>query len=206
MHRIPPPALLAAGAVAFLGFGYTASLVARRQTERYDDDAREQVQAVRGPATEAAAEASGPIGKEFLHFPVALVVTAALWRHGLGARAVVPVLASAVSEITNRLVTRTLHIRVVPPGHPEHSKQKPSFPSGHAMETTAVAVACAYVLAREEMVRPATAFGTAGLLSATSAVGRLVLDRHWVSDAVGGWLLGLSIAAASAAAYERIPA
>lgn len=182
-----------------------ARLVARRQTERADNKARDELQAARAPAGDAAAEASGPLGKEYLHFPAAVGLAFALRHHGLGWRAGVPVLASVVSELLNRLVTHTLHIRVVPPGHPEHHRQKPSFPSGHAMETTAVALTSAYVIAREKIVPAAPAFAAAGLLAGASAIGRLYLDRHWVSDAVGGSLLGVAVAAASAAAYEAIP-
>ncbi len=205
MRRTPSSALLVVSAAALLGFAYTASLVARRRTERADHQAREELQAARGPAGDVAAEASGPLGKEYLHFPVSIGLGLALRHRGLGWRAAVPVLASVVSELLNRLVTQTLHIRVVPPGHPEHHKQKPSFPSGHAMETTAVALASAYVMAREEIVPAAPAFAVAVLLAAASTIGRLYLDRHWVTDGVGGSLLGVAVAAAFGAAYEAVP-
>jgi hypothetical protein len=55
-------------------------------------------------------------------------------------------------------------------------------------------------------MRAATAFAAATALSAASTSGRLILDRHWVSDAVGGALLGVAIAAASGAVYEALPA
>lgn len=205
MRRTAPSALLVVSAAALLGFAYTASLVARRKTEKADNEARDELQAARKPAGDAAAKASGPLGKEYLHFPVAIGLALALRHHGLGWRAAVPVMASTVSELVNRLVTHTLHIRVVPPGHPEHHKRKPSFPSGHAMETTAVALASAYVMSREEIVAAAPAFAVAGLLAAASTIGRLYLDRHWVTDAVGGSLLGVAVAAASGAAYEALP-
>ncbi|MEO6212627.1 MAG: hypothetical protein ABIP65_03270, partial [Vicinamibacterales bacterium] len=161
MRRTAPSTLLLISAAALVGFGYTAVLVARRRTERADHDARDELQAARTPAGDAAAQASGPLGKEYLHFPVSVGTAFALYHRGLGWRATVPVLASAASELLNRLVTYTLHIRVVPPGHPEHDKQKPSFPSGHAMETTAVALGTAYVMAREEIVPATPAFAVA---------------------------------------------
>ncbi|MCA1558830.1 MAG: phosphatase PAP2 family protein [Acidobacteria bacterium] len=193
-------------ATALLGFGYTARLVARRQTERTDNQARDEMQAARAPAGETAAQASGPLGKEYLHLPVAVALGFALRQRGMGWRAGVPVAASIVSEALNRVVTHTLHIRVVPPGHPERYKGKPSFPSGHALETSAVALTSAYVLAREKLAPAALAFAVAGLLAAASSVGRLYLDRHWVSDAVGGSLLGIAVATACSAAYEALPA
>jgi len=60
------------------------------------------------------------------------------------------------------------------------------------------------VLAREGIVPAAPAFAVAGLVAAASTAGRLVLDRHWITDVVGGTLLGLAIAAASGAAYETM--
>jgi hypothetical protein len=205
MRAISPARLLVASASALVGFGYIARLVARRQTEAADHDAREGLQASRAPASDAAAKASGPLGKEYLHFPAAVVVGLGLRQHGLGARAGIPVLASVTSEILNRVVTRTIHIRVVPPKHPERAQRKPSFPSGHALEATAVAFTCAHVLAREGLVAPVPAFGAAGLISAASSGGRLLLDRHWVSDAIGGTLLGVAVWTACAAAYEALP-
>jgi undecaprenyl-diphosphatase len=101
-------------------------------------------------------------------------------------------------------VTKTLHIRIVPPGHPEHAKRKPSFPSGHALESTAVALTTAYVISREDILPPIAAFGVAGAIAGAATLGRLVLDRHWVSDVIGGTLLGIAVAAGCAAAYESL--
>jgi membrane-associated phospholipid phosphatase len=205
MRATAPSRLLAVSAAALLGFRYMAGLVARRQTEDADNDARDQLQASRAPVVDAAATASGPLGKEYLHFPAAVVVGLGLRQHGLGLRAAVPVAASVVSEIMNRVVTKTIHIRVVPPKHPEYAERKPSFPSGHALEATAVAFTCAYVLAREDLVPAVPAFAAAALVSAASSGGRLLLDRHWVSDAIGGSLLGVAVWTACGAAYEALP-
>jgi membrane-associated phospholipid phosphatase len=57
-------------------------------------------------------------------------------------------------------------------------------------------------MARENLASAPAAFGTAVGLSLASTLGRLYLDRHWASDAVGGIALGLSVAAACAALYE----
>src|SRR4051812_9647060 len=154
MERTAPSHLLLASAGALLAFGYTSWLVARRSTAEVDGQAREDLQTARAPAGDAAAKASGPLGKEYLHFSAAIGLAWILRQRGAGRRAYVPVAASVVSELLNRLVTRTLHIRVVPPGHPAHREQKPSFPSGHALETTGVALTSAYVLAREQMTGP----------------------------------------------------
>ena len=108
--------------------------------------------------------------------------------------------ASAAAEVLSRALDRVPPHRRPPAGHPK--PHKPSFPSGHALETTAVAGASAYVLARENLVAAPAAFGAAVALSLASTLGRLYLDRHWASDAVAGVTLGVSIAAACAAWYE----
>jgi membrane-associated phospholipid phosphatase len=180
-------------------------MVARHRTDDADNRAREELQAVRAPAADAAAVASGPLGKEYLHVPVTAGLGLALRRHGTGARSAVPLLASLLSELLNRAATRAMPIKVVPSGHPEYHKRKPSFPSGHALETTAVSLTCAYVLAREAILPATVAFTGAGVLSGASTVGRLVLDRHWVTDAIAGSLLGVAVAAAAASVYEIIP-
>jgi undecaprenyl-diphosphatase len=110
------------------------------------------------------------------------------------------VVASAAAEVLSRALDRLPPHRRPPAGHP--NPYKPSFPSGHALETTAVAGASAYVMARENLASAPAAFGTAVGLSLASTLGRLYLDRHWASDAVGGIALGLSVAAACAALYE----
>jgi len=201
MRRQNPASLIILSAAALLGFAATTRAVARRQTGEADSEAREGLQSLRTEVVDQGARGAGPIGKEWLHAPVSGVLSLLLWTRGAGGvQACVPLLASCTSELLNRLVEARLHIRAVPPGHPE--KGKPSYPSGHAMETTAVALASAYALSRERLISAPAAFAVAVVLSVVSSAGRLFLDRHWLSDAVGGTLLGLSTAAACAAVYE----
>ena len=83
-----------------------------------------------------------------------------------------------------------------------HSPTEPSFPSGHALQTGAVAWATAYVLVREGLASPARAVPVAVVFPAVSGLAKLCLDRHWFTDVLAGYLLGGAIAASSAAAYE----
>ncbi len=136
----------------------------------------------------AVAKAVGPLGKEWLHAPIALVIALVLWQRGAGRRAAPPLMASISAELVNRLCERTLHIRQPPPGKKEN-RHKPSFPSGHALETAAVALASSYVLARQGVVPAAPSAVVAVALAAASGGGRVYLDRHWASDSVGGYLL-----------------
>jgi membrane-associated phospholipid phosphatase len=194
--------LLATSTAALLAFALLARSVARRGTREQDHDLRNTLLARQGPDGRAIAQSLGPLGKEWFHAPVALGITAWLWRRGRGRRSVVPLVASASAELVNRVCERWLHIRRPPPG--QSKRHKPSFPSGHALETTAVALASSYVLVRERLVPPMGSAIAAVCLAAASGGGRLYLDRHWGSDAAGGYLLGIGIASTCGAAYESL--
>lgn len=193
-------ALLMIAVAAGIGYSMTARAVSKRRTSQQDKALRSQVQENRSPSGDAVAESVGPIGKEWLHIPAAVAVSGYLMKKGAGARAVIPAAVSITAEAASRILDHARPHRRPPPGHPD--PDSPSFPSGHANETTAVTLACAYVLARENLVPAAPAFVVATILSIASPAGRIYLDRHWVTDAIGGWCVGITIAAASAAAYE----
>jgi membrane-associated phospholipid phosphatase len=193
--------LLAISAAAIASFAVLARSVARRDTREPDHRLRNALVANQGRVDRALAQAVGPLGKEWLHAPVALLIALELWRRGAGRRATLPLIASISAEVVNRVCEGTLHIRKPPPGKKE--RHKPSFPSGHALETAAVALTSSYVLVREGVAPPAHSAVVGAALAAASGGGRVYLDRHWVSDAVGGYLLGIGIAAACGALYEK---
>jgi undecaprenyl-diphosphatase len=89
-----------------------------------------------------------------------------------------------------------------PPGH--ESPRKPVFPSGHAFGPGAVAMAAAYVAAREGVAHPAAAFPVAMLVPAATAGGRVLQEKHWASDVLGGYLGGIALAATCLIAYDAL--
>ena len=200
MRAVSPGSSVLLTVVSLLGFVAVARAVADRRTRNGDARLRNVLQASRAPAGEALAEATNPLGKEWLHVPVAALLSGSLWVRGGGRRSALPLVASLAAEGASRVFDRVPPHRQPPPG--QRSRQKPSFPSGHALETTAVALTTAYVVAREEVVPALPAFATAAVLAVASSAGRLYLDRHWISDSLGGALLGLSIASGCAAVYE----
>jgi undecaprenyl-diphosphatase len=204
MRRYSPTVLCSISALSGAAFIFVSRQVSRRQTARRDRQVRQRLRQRRRTAGDTVAHATNPLGKEWFHIPAALALSLYVarqrrkHRHARGAFA--PVVASAAAEVLSRALDRLPPHRRPPAGHPK--PHKPSFPSGHALETTAVAGTSAYVLARENLAAAPAAFGTAAALSLASTVGRLYLDRHWASDAVAGIALGVSIAAACAALYE----
>jgi membrane-associated phospholipid phosphatase len=200
MRPRSPAALLTLSIAGLIGYVIVAKAVSRQRTAADDRKVRDDVQKAREPEVEPVAEVVGPLGKEWLHVPVAAILSAFLFRRGAGTRAIAPLLASVASDTASRVCDRLPPNRKPPPGHPH--QQKPSFPSGHANETTAVALTSAYVLTREGLVAPAPAFAVAIVMAIASPASRLYLDRHWIIDVVGGWCIGLSIAATCAAIYE----
>lgn len=207
--RIRAAALGAAAVCAAAGFGAIAAAVARRKTARADETVRQAAGAdLHGPA-HAAAEAIRKAGKWYTYVPAAVAasgVIVAATRDGdrdersprAGAAAVLA--TSVVCTALNPAFDRLLPQPPAPPGH--RSRNKPVFPSGHAFGPGAIAFAAAYVLWREEVAPPAVAFPLAVAVPTITAGSRIVAQKHWISDVLGGYLAGIAVAATSLAVYE----
>jgi undecaprenyl-diphosphatase len=192
--------LVGVGVGAAVAFAVLARRVAGHETAHADGELRKQVPKRRGPRLKRAAELLGPLGKPELHAPVAAVL-AAYTRPKTKAGAAAIAASSAVSTAASHAFERLLPHRRPPEGR--HEPSEPSFPSGHSLETAAVALTTAWVLAREGRANPWIAAPAAIVVPFLSGAGRVYLDRHWGTDVVGGWLAGTAVAAGCAAMYER---
>lgn len=104
------------------------------------------------------------------------------------------VLAALVPLVLDHVLPRRL------PPWERKEPSKHSYPSGHALQTAALAVAGSYVVYRERIgLRWA---GALGFGSMAAGLGRLLLDRHWTSDVIGGYFMGTTLGALTSAAYE----
>jgi membrane-associated phospholipid phosphatase len=203
-------ALGATTVVAAAGFGVLATAVARRDTARADHAVKKRTAPRRGHPARKAAKALKPAGKWWTYVPSALgaalyVLRAAAPAGGerprsrrTGAGAVF--LAGVVATALNPTFDHFLPQPPAPPGH--RSRRKPVFPSGHAFGPTAVSLAAAYVLTRERLARPGIAYPAALAIPAVTAGARMMQEKHWASDVLGGYLGGAAVAAACVAAYE----
>ncbi|HEV7591026.1 MAG TPA: phosphatase PAP2 family protein, partial [Longimicrobium sp.] len=203
-------ALGAAAAVAAAGFGVLAAAVARRDMAGADHAARKRTAPRRGHPARRAAKALSPAGKWWTYIPGALGASLYVLRAAAppgedrprsrrtGAGAVF--LAGVVATALNPAFDHWLPQPPTPPGH--RKRNKAVFPSGHAFGPSAVSLAAAYVLSRERLARPGAAFPAALAIPAFTAGARMLQEKHWASDVLGGYLGGAAVAAACLAAYE----
>jgi membrane-associated phospholipid phosphatase len=197
--------LFGAAALSALGFGMISLAVARGKTSRLDQGAKRRVHRLRvdskhPKALRRVALSTTPLGKWWAYVPPSLLTAARLLGRGR-TMAALTVAGTAVSAaLLPVLLDRTMSRRLPPPERQEPSKQ--SYPSGHALQTSAVAVATSYVLMREGLA-PGWSVAPLGLASLAAGAGRLVLDRHWTSDLLGGYFAGIALGATCAGVYER---
>lgn len=129
---------------------------------------------------------------------VAVVVAWALWRRGVnlvwaGTPAVSLGIAAVAASLIKQLVGRPrppLALRLA-------TEHEPSFPSGHATDITALAVAVTVVVAIVVLRRPLARVGVVAsgvFLAAAVGLSRLVLGVHWPTDVAAGWALGATVA------------
>jgi undecaprenyl-diphosphatase len=136
---------------------------------------------------------------------VLVAIAAGAWfyhRHGRSKAGVI-VAAPAAGGLLSGVI-KLLYGRARPAGAAIFNERTFSFPSGHAATSAAVMVTLCYVLARERIISWPTAIVIGGIVPLIVGLTRLYLDVHWTTDVVGGWTVGLFVAAMSAALYERL--
>lgn len=198
--RISPLPLLATAAAGAAGFGATATLVKRHKTSWKDGRLRRHFPKRRNRVTATVVRTLGYTGKPYVHGIVAALIAHYLSQHAAREAGRAVNLASTLAATTSKTLDWVIEKRFPPPGR--HSVTEPSFPSGHTLETAAVALTTAYVVWREGKGDAWIAFPIAIAVPLASGAGRLYLDRHWATDILGGLCAGISIAAVCAAGYE----
>ncbi|MCE1178507.1 MAG: phosphatase PAP2 family protein [Micrococcales bacterium] len=164
--------------------------------ERLDRPLLDWILGWRSPGVESAVTAFTHVGGPYLMPALAVVgaVGLALWR-----RTWSPVVLMAVGaggSLALTLAGKELVGRARPPlaDAVPPFESSPSFPSGHTLNATVVAVILLYA------AWPRLRHGRLWLLLAAAFAGamglsRVVLGLHWLSDVMAGWALGLGWAA-----------
>lgn len=199
------------GAAAVAAFVALARAVAERDTATVDRKVEKRAAVPSRKRTRRVAEKTSPVGKWWTYVPVAGAT--ALWvlfapaddgeaidneARLAGAAAILGTAVSAA--ILNRTFEHLLPQPPAPPGRP---RQHPVFPSGHAFGTASVAIAAATVLMRERIASEAI-IPLATIVPIASAAARMMEEKHWLSDIIGGYLAAIALSAAPLTVYEMV--
>ncbi|MGQ7295754.1 phosphatase PAP2 family protein [Quadrisphaera sp. KR29] len=195
--------LLAAAGLVGLAAALGADALSGGLVSRLDEPAKALGEQLRSPALTPAVRLLSDLGTTPYRALLAAAVAVPLalhrstWRP-LGYAALVVAAAPAVSATTKRLLERPR-----PPASEalEHPLD-PSFPSGHATASAALAVALAVLAVtalRGSWARVAAVAAAAGFALVVGLT-RIYLGAHWLTDVLGGWCTGAALALALAAA------
>lgn len=191
----------AIGVATTLLFAKVAEDVTQRESLQFDAYVRSRVLVPHDPILDRWFEWLTWMGTGAVLVPLCGLAAAALWRYR-GRRVTAAVLAAPVLASGSILGLKQIFHRARPAGALRHMELSFSFPSGHSMAATAVLLTTAYVLAREELA-PRWTIAAAAAMAFAVGISRLYLDVHWATDVIGGWSIGLALAAACALLYER---
>jgi undecaprenyl-diphosphatase len=197
---------------AFIVAGPLALLVVLVLTKspglrRFDQRIEQNVHAfvIRRPTLEDTLRVGSAVLHPRVMWVVVGVTAITLWRHGRRRHAVWAVVAIAVGASIDTPVKEL--IARARPAFDDPVAVAPgfSFPSGHALNTMVVgagAVVLGWHATRGRPWRRTALLAGAAALVLLTGFDRVGLGVHYVSDVVGGWLIGLAVVLASAAAFN----
>lgn len=181
------------GLAAVFGAALLAGRFARRAGTRADKAVRRRALDVASTPVRVAATVVSPPAFPLVYMPASLIVMHLLAKRGNSSGERVPV-AAGLAFAAYHALKRASH-RQRPPSNVGRNHYDHAYPSGHSTASSAVAVAAALAM-RHNPQRPLTSTLAMIGIGVPLAVGisRVLLDEHWSSDVLGGWLLGAGIA------------
>lgn len=189
--RAPRAAALAGAFVALLVIGWGLGELAMSLLQAEDADAVRAVATQRTTGLTGLAHAFSLLGSVYVIAALAVICCAILYRHGRqnGALAVA---LSTIGAIMIANLDKLLVGRHRPPVHHLEAVSSPSFPSGHATQSTAffLALLIATLLARPHRSLAMAAAATTGSLVVGVALSRVYLSVHYPTDVAAGVALG----------------
>lgn len=190
------------GIAATLVFVKVVEDAAARESTKFDAGIRDWARSIHGATADRLFSGFDWIGSTELLSLLSGLAAVALWRaRGRQASAVVllaPLLAVGVVAV----VRQAFH-GLGPEGGLAAVTDSFSFPSARSTAATAVLLTLGYVLVRERLA-PAWTLPVAGVLALLAGISRVLLDLDWATDVIGGWSVGVGIAACCVVLYERV--
>ena len=140
------------------------------------------------------AEVITSVGVIGVFLPASLAVAVLVWRvtRSASLALVTPAATWVCALIT--AYAKDLFGRARPPGAEALGVLSAAFPSGHASNTTAFALATALALGVARPMWRRRAIWTAVGVSFVMGWTRLALGVHWTTDVIAGWILGAAVA------------
>jgi membrane-associated phospholipid phosphatase len=190
------------GTAALLAFAKVGTDVFTHKSTSFDAAVQAWLLAHQNPTLDAVflwiTRIGGIMGMRVL----AILAAVYLWLRG-HRRVAAGVLVVPVVSVMLFNFVKGIYERPRPTGLGGRVDDSWSFPSGHATVSAAVSCTLAYVLWREGFVGQWTALAFAVLAPLLVGFSRLYLNVHWATDVLGGWSVGLFVAALSAALYNH---
>ena len=194
-------AVVALGIVALAAFALVGEDVRHHETSGFDTAVRSWVLSHRPAWLISVYFWITTFGSVTPMVVYALIGALALWFRGR------PIVASTVlvapaAAVVAYLALKNVFVRTRPSGMGNALEGTYSFPSAHATTSAAICCTLAYVFWRERLVPAYAALLVAVLIPLLVGASRVYLDVHWATDIIGGWSVGLFIAALSAGVYS----
>lgn len=198
--------VLAAIVVVAVPFAYlTFNVVSAGPLTRFDGRLANALNAWvhNRPSVLRVLEGVSLLAKPVTLWVIVAVTSALLWRTGRTRIAVFVAITSLGGGIIDTLVKLAVNRPRPVVDHHVTTALGRSFPSGHAMSATVVygALLAAFWTSLPKRWRPVALTVTIALVLAVAS-SRLLLGVHFLTDVVGGCLLGLAWLIGSAAAFE----
>jgi membrane-associated phospholipid phosphatase len=178
-------ALLGAAGILLTAYLILAIDAAQRRFLPFDRNVREWVQPMRGAGLDLSMESVSLLGEPAGLIPLILIASMVLWRASRRWAVLLPILMAGTGAL--QLAGKWAADRPRPNAAPW------GFPSGHVLSLVVFFGVMAFLLVtlsdRRRRLRVAAALSCAAVVGMV-AVSRIYLDMHWLSDVIGGFILG----------------
>ncbi|MDP4757456.1 MAG: phosphatase PAP2 family protein [Sphingorhabdus sp.] len=136
------------------------------------------------------------IGGGIQRYVIVGILALALWRWSGRGAALAMAVATLASALTSDIL-KSFFARARPDLVPQLDLiSSPAFPSGHA--TNAAVVYLLFIMLVPQARHPAWRLAAAAMIL-LMGLSRILLNVHWPTDVIGGWMLGASFALMAAA-------